>query len=63
MSTDQATARRRAAALTEGSSTIYVAAPVPLGAWGGTEQGWDVFAYPEMRPLIEAERDRLAVAR
>lgn len=61
MTTDQATARRQAAALTEGS-LIYVAAPVPLGAWGGTEQGWDVFAYPEMRPLIPAERDRLAVA-
>jgi hypothetical protein len=57
---DQTTARRAARALTEGSAAhIYVAAPVPLGCWGGTEQGWDVFAYPEMRPLLDAERARL----
>jgi len=59
---EQTDARRAAQALNEGSSTIYVAAPVPLGAWGGAETGWDVFAYPEMRPLIEAERARLESA-
>jgi hypothetical protein len=55
---DQATARRTAKALTEGSpSLIYVAATYPLTAWGGTEQGWAVYLWPSMIPMHHSAGD------
>lgn len=41
----QSEAREQARALTE-AGTPAVAVPVPLGSWGGTEEGWTVNLLP-----------------
>jgi hypothetical protein len=39
----QTAARTLAKELTKETGRVHIAAAVPLGCWGGTEKGWDVF--------------------
>jgi hypothetical protein len=40
---DQTQARQLARQLSQSTGLVHIAAAVPLGCWGGTETGWDVF--------------------
>jgi hypothetical protein len=56
---DQTKARRVARFLTAKTGEVHIAAAVPLGCWGGTESGWDVFG-PAVAEFKLAEQALIA---